>query len=237
VGTIVAAVVALLGVGLLRTVSMSQDPGYRAPWPFILGCVAVVAGLAVVALRVVPAPRTVVPEAAPPGRAVLAGAAALATLLFIGLSFPMFGGSQPAFTHGLAVLAPMAAAAWLASMSYRYLATTAASREWTPRHTLAVIGAALVAHSVGGLITVAHTNVDRIGLAVIAGVTVLITLLLDRRLGPPRRLLDGQRRRSEPRAPPKPRREHEMTTRARRCEPHPSTTPPTPYAADLKQQP
>ncbi|MFI2486654.1 hypothetical protein ACH47X_07060 [Promicromonospora kroppenstedtii] len=197
-GTVVAGVVAVLGVGLLRTVTLSEDPGYQAPTAFVLGVVVLVLALGIVALFVVPAPRvrTVAPGrqdvsagrpgssgAAPvPSLGYLAAASGLATLVFFGLSFPVFGAEQPAFTEGLTVLIPMAVTAVGVVACYHYLMRTASSPAWTPRHTLALIGGALVAHSVGGLVIMAHTTVDRIGLVVIIALTVIGLLLVDRRL-------------------------------------------------------
>ena len=199
-GTVVAAVVAVLGVGLLRTVTLSEDPGYQAPTAFVLGVVVLVLALGVVALFVVPATRTraaLPDQGASPGHATLpdqagtapvpslgflAVASGLATLVFFGLSFPVLGSRQPAFTQGLTVLIPMAITAIGVVACYRYLTRTASAPGWTPRHTLALIGGALVAHSVGGLVIMAHTTVDRVGLLVIIALTVIGLLLVDRRL-------------------------------------------------------
>ncbi|MFD7311353.1 hypothetical protein [Promicromonospora sp. NPDC059942] len=211
-GTVVAAVVAVLGVGLLRTVSLSEDAGYQAPAPFVLGVAVLVVVLGIVALYVVPPARGRTapgdgaapgdaaapgdPAAAPgradvraeagsasvPSRGMLFGASGLATLVFFGLSFPVFGARQPAFTQGWLVLVPMALTAVGAVACYRYLTRTAARPGWTPRHTLALVGGALVAHSLGGLVIMAHTTVDRVGLVVIIGLTVGGLLLVDRRL-------------------------------------------------------
>ncbi|WP_036969390.1 hypothetical protein, partial [Promicromonospora kroppenstedtii] len=120
--------------------------------------------------------------AAVPSLGYLAAASGLATLVFFGLSFPVLGSRQPAFTEGLTVLIPMALTAIGVVACYRYLTRTASSAAWTPRHTLALIGGALVAHSVGGLVIMAHTTVDRVGLVVIIALTVVGLLLVDRRL-------------------------------------------------------
>lgn len=190
-GTVLAAVVAVLGVGLLRTVTLSEDPGYQAPAAFVLGVVVLMLVLGVVALFVVPAPRdraAAPDQAAPPGAAgvpslgFLAVASGLATLVFFGLSFPVFGARQPAFTEGLTVLIPMAVTAIGVVACYRFLIRTASSPAWTPRHTLALIGGALAAHSLGGLVIMAHTTVDRVGLVVIIALTAVGLLLVDRRL-------------------------------------------------------
>ncbi|MGH7883880.1 MAG: hypothetical protein ACREN8_13430 [Candidatus Dormibacteraceae bacterium] len=54
-GFVITAIVALLGVGLLRVaVPPSQDPGYTAPWFITFGCVVGVIILAVIALRILP---------------------------------------------------------------------------------------------------------------------------------------------------------------------------------------
>ena len=80
------------------------------------------------------------------------------------------------------VLVPMALTAVGAVACYRYLTRTAARAGWTPRHTLALVGGALVAHSLGGLVIMAHTTVDQVGLVVIIALTVAGLLLVDRRL-------------------------------------------------------
>ncbi|MFI8526654.1 hypothetical protein ACIGB8_19515 [Promicromonospora sukumoe] len=194
-GTVVAAVIAVLGVGLLRTVTMSEDAGYQAPLGFVIGCAVLVVVLGVVALFVVPPSRDravpgptassgteAAPDAAVPSRGALFAGSGLATLVFFGLSFPVFGAEQPAFTQGMVVLVPMAVTAVGAWACYRYLARTSARAGWTPRHTLALIGGALVAHSLGGLVIMAHTTVDRVGLVVIVALTVAGLLLVDSRL-------------------------------------------------------
>jgi hypothetical protein len=175
--------VAVLGVAVLRlTVPLSQDPGYQAPVPFVLGCGVAVLALAVLALRVLPPARPRAGTPVPPRPALLYAASGLVTLVMFALTFPAFGARQPAFTHGPAVLAPMLAAAVTAALCGRYLGRVSAAPRWTGRHTLATIGGALIAHSAAGLAIMAHTAPDRIGLAAIILLTVLGVALLDRRL-------------------------------------------------------
>lgn len=183
-GLVVACAVAFLGVLVLRvTVPLSQDPGYQLPLPALLGFLALVAALVVVALVIVPPSRTRRPVPGPvPSPAVLGVAGGVATLLFFVLTFPMFGARQPAFTQGAWVILPMLAAAALAAFVAFALARLTASPAWTSRHTLWLIGGALLAHTAGGLVIMAHTLVDQAGLLVIAGVTVAALLTLDRRL-------------------------------------------------------
>lgn len=182
-GTVIAGIVALLGVGVLRvTVPLSEDPGYQVPTPVLLGYAVAVLVLGVLALAVVPPSRPQITEAAVPSRPWLFTAAGLATLLFFVLTFPMFGAAQPAFTQGAWVLVPMTLAGALAACTVVVVGRMSRSRAWTERHTLALIAGALVAHSVGGLVIMAHTTVDRIGLVAIIVVTGAGVLLLDRRL-------------------------------------------------------
>lgn len=184
-GTVVTAVVAVLGVGLLRTVSLSEDAGYQAPVAFQAGVAVLVTALGVVALFVLPRPRASGAVAARvPSRTALVVGSGLATLVFVGLSFPLPGARQPAFTEGWAVLVPMAVVAVGAAVCARYLLRVAATPGWTPRHTLALVGGALVAHSVAGLVVMASTPVDRVGLGVIIVLTVVGLLLVDRKLHP-----------------------------------------------------
>ncbi|GAA2273465.1 hypothetical protein GCM10009853_029120 [Glycomyces scopariae] len=178
-----AGIVTALGVLVLRvSVPPSEDPGYQAPIGFVIGCLAVVLVLAVVALAVVPPPSPLRTDAAVPGRAALALGAGAATLVFFFLAFPVLGATQPAFTHGTWVLVPLALA--LAGIVWGSRALTRMSRSaaWTDRDALAPIAGALVAHSLGGMVVMADNAVDRIGLAAITVLTVAGVGLVDRRL-------------------------------------------------------
>jgi hypothetical protein len=181
---VIAAVVMLFGVGILRvTVSVSQDPGYQAPLAFVVGTVVAVIVLGSAALYFERPSTTAAAIPSPvPSRTALVAGAAVATLAFVALTFPMFGSRQPAFTRGSWVIVPMIAAAAIAVISLRIVRRMSQSSSWTDRHTLAVISGALVAHSIGGIVTVAHTTVDRLGLVVIIVLTGAAMLLLDRRL-------------------------------------------------------
>ncbi|WP_051366074.1 hypothetical protein [Hamadaea tsunoensis] len=179
----VTAVVMMFGVLLLRvSVPPVEDPGYQAPLPFVAGCLAVILLLGVLALTVVPVPRVQATDARVPRPAVLFLGAALATLVFFALTFPMFGAAQPAFTRGMLVVVPLLVAAAGIAWGYRVLSRLTRSARWSERHTLALIGGALVAHSVGGLVIMAHTRVDRVGLVLIIALTLIGLRLLDRRV-------------------------------------------------------
>jgi hypothetical protein len=185
-GLVGIAVCAVLGVGLLRvSVPPSQDPGYTAPLWATLGCVLAVAVLAVVALRVLPRralPRS--PGTGVPAAPVVGACGAGATLAFMALIFPFGGAKQPAFTHGLWVLLPMAAAAAVALGSLWVLARWSRAAAWGDRHRLWLIGGALLAHTAFGAVGVVHTALDRVGLVALAALTaVLVAALLRRTRG------------------------------------------------------
>lgn len=181
-GTVVAGMVTLFGVLVLRvTVPVSQDPGYQAPWPFLAAVGMMVVALAVIALFAIPRPhrgRTARPA---PRLLVLFVGSMIATLAFLALTFPVPGSRQPAFTHGLFVLVPMAVAAALAGAAFVAVRMLTDSTAWTTRHTLWLIGGALIGHSAGGVVA-AQTQVDAIGLIAIIALTGLLLRLMDRRL-------------------------------------------------------
>jgi hypothetical protein len=186
-GLIVTAIVALLGLGLLRvSVPLSQDPGYVAPIWVLVGTVVAVIVLGVVALRVLPRrsdPRTT-GHTAPgnvPALPVLWAAGAVGAIAVLGLLFPFGNATQPSFTRGWWVLVPMVVAAVLTGIAYVLVRRWTAAPGWTDRHALALAGGALVGHSLVGA-AAANTVFDQIGLVVIAIVTAALVLLLDSRI-------------------------------------------------------
>lgn len=182
-GLAVTTVIMALGVLVLRvSVPPSEDPGYQAPMPFVLGCLVLIVVIGVLALTVVPASRPRPIESGVPRPMVLAIASGAATLVFFLLTFPMFGARQPAFTEGMFVLVPLGLALVGIVWGYRVLTRLGRSVSWSDRHTIALIGGALVAHSFGGMVIMAHTLVDQVGLIGIIAVTVLGLVLLDRRV-------------------------------------------------------
>jgi hypothetical protein len=145
----------------------------------VLGLI-VVAGI--VALRILPRRRFAVPTAARVPAPVVAGlVAGTASLAFLALLFPIGDARQPAFAHGNWVLIPMLIAAVIAIAVARQLARWSASPDWTERHRLIVVGAALVGHSIFGLITRAKTLPDQLVMAAVIAVTVLVIVKLARR--------------------------------------------------------
>lgn len=186
-GLIITACCALLGVGLLRvSVPPSQDPGYDAPLPALLGYVVAVAVLAVLALTVLPrrrARRAAGGAAgAVPGFWPLAVVGGVGTVVFLGLLFPFGGARQPAFTHGAWSLVPMTIAAALAVALALVLRRWTARAAWTDRSTLALAGGALVGHTAFGLMLAHGELIDRVGLALIGAATIAGIAWLNHRL-------------------------------------------------------
>lgn len=183
-GVVIAAVVGAFGVLILRfTVPLSQDPGYQAPIPFLVGVLMVVIMLGIVALRILPRVQTARPEPITvPSLAVLYPASGIAIVILLFLTFPSPGATQPAHTHGLFVLVPMVLAVAGAVAGYLLLSRLSSSAAWTGRHALAVAGGASIAHTIAGAVVIASRPVDRIGLFVIAALTVVGIVWLDRRI-------------------------------------------------------
>jgi hypothetical protein len=181
-GLVAVAIGAVLGVLLLRvSVPPTEDPGYTAPLWASAGCGLAVLLLGLLALRVLPRRQAHLslvatrPRIAGAPAAPIAGAyGAVAVFGFMALIFPFGGAERPAFTHGLWVLLPMAAAAALALGSVRLVGRWTRAAGWDDRDRVWLIGGALLAHTAFGLIAVVHTLVDRAGLAVIAVLTVAL---------------------------------------------------------------
>ncbi|MEV4569963.1 hypothetical protein AB0K12_39965 [Nonomuraea sp. NPDC049419] len=181
-GLVVAAVVFVLGGLLLRvTVATSIDPGYQAPPTVLVGCVAAVVLLAVVALRVPAGVRTQAPVPMP----WAAGALGLvAGFGYLALLFPFGGADQPAFTHGGWVAVPMVAAALLAVVAGRLVRRWAASTAWTDRHGICLAGGALTGHTAFGVPANAATLADKLELSALGLLMVILLALLARRRRP-----------------------------------------------------
>ncbi|MEV6156446.1 hypothetical protein AB0L53_39480 [Nonomuraea sp. NPDC052129] len=203
-GLVVTGVVFVLGAALLRlSVTGFIDPGYQAPLPVVAGCLAAVALLAVLALRVVPRASHPVPgtsQTAPhtaqtarhssapaagtgavPGSWAVAAFGGLVAFGYLALLFPFGGATQPAFTRGNWVVVPMLAAAALAVLAWRLVRRWTTSGAWTDRHSLALAGGALVAHTAFGVLANAATLTERAELTALGLVMIGLLALLGRR--------------------------------------------------------
>lgn len=187
-GLVITSAVWVVGVVILRlAVPPSIDPGYAAPLPVLIGVVAVVAALAFVALKVLPPRQSVtVDTGTTPPLWSLWGAGAVGTALLLYLLFPLgiAGAKGPSFAHGWYALLPMVAALLVAAAAYFLVRRWTRTPSWTARHTLALVGGALPAHTALGIL-IFWTNLntfDRIGLAVLIVVSIVLVLLLDARL-------------------------------------------------------
>ncbi|MCK2222039.1 hypothetical protein MF672_050775 (plasmid) [Actinomadura sp. ATCC 31491] len=182
-GLVVAGAVFVLGAGLLRWTTSFMDPGYQAPPAAVAAFVLAVAVLALLALRLTPRPAG--PPAAPPlavpAPPVVAGLAGVAAFGYLALLFPFGGARHPAFTEGGWVAVPMAAAALLAVAAGMLLRRWTAHGGWRDRHSLALAGGALVAHTAFGVIANGESTADRVSLAVLGLVMAGLLALLARR--------------------------------------------------------
>ncbi|GAB2912049.1 hypothetical protein GCM10027047_07790 [Rhodococcus aerolatus] len=184
--TVATAVVAALGLAVLRLVPITADPGYTMPWADDV--VLAVLVLATVAAALLVLPRVHRPVArssvAPPPPAVLAVASGVASLLFLGLLMPLPGARHAGWapTAGgawVAVAAATAAAVGSVVLARRWLGSGA----WSPRHTVGALTGMLVAHTVIGLLSLVHTPLDVAGLAAVGVVEVGLLGVLARRTG------------------------------------------------------
>jgi hypothetical protein len=183
-GTVLTAVVAVLGAGLLRvSVPPSADPGYTMPGGAALAIAALVAALALIALAILPRVRFSRPVAGRTPRPTVVGVCCgVAVVLFLGLIWPLGDARQSGFTHGRWVIVPLLAAAAVAATIGWTVRRWSAAPGWDRRHRLAAVTGALLAHTAFGMVSAADTAVDRIGLAGFGVVTVVLMVLLSRRL-------------------------------------------------------
>jgi hypothetical protein len=185
-GLVTTAIVAVLGVALLRgSVPPAEDPGYILPGTALVTIVVLVVVLSVVALRVLPrrGPASARPAVAVPRAEVAGVVSAVAVFGFLGLLYPFAGARHPAFTHGAWVPVPMLVVAAPAVGAGVALWRWTAAAGWTNTHRLAVISGALVAHTVFGIVANTHTTPDTVGLTVTGVVMTILLGLLARRLG------------------------------------------------------
>lgn len=204
-GLLGAMVTFAVGLALVRiAIAGTEDPGYRQGWPVELGWCAVVIALGVVALVVVPrvGPVRVAPMASPPHRSAAATVAAVATLVWLGLLWPLgHNAGHPAIGHGAWVVIPMAAALLLATAVGWLVARWCATPGFDDHHVIRLMGGALVGHSlyaVASGIAGGSTLLTVILGAVVLGATVLLLGRLDGHVGRrPQAPLDSATRRSQ----------------------------------------
>jgi hypothetical protein len=179
-GLIITAIIAILGIAILRfTVPLTLDPTYSEPLFIVIGCLIGITFWAIMALKVMPAKTvTALTENAIPSRRMLGMTGLVGTVVLFGLINP-YGGP---FVHNYWAFLPMilfiAVAFGLLSVIRRW----AKSSQWTDRHTLALASGALIGHSVFGLVAAHLELYDRIGLAVLIAVMIWLLILLDRKV-------------------------------------------------------
>ncbi|NUP79715.1 MAG: hypothetical protein HOV96_19440 [Nonomuraea sp.] len=179
-GLVVTGAVFVLGALVLRWTTAFMDPGYQAPAATLAAFALVIAVLVVLALRWAPRMRAVAPGAVP-APPVVAGLAGVAAFGYLALLFPFGGAEHPAFTRGGWVVVPMVAAALLAAGAGLLVRRWTAHPAWRDRHSLALAGGALVAHTVFGVIANGDNVADRVSLAALGLVMTALLFLLARR--------------------------------------------------------
>jgi hypothetical protein len=173
-------------------VSPTADPGDVAPPAVLITFVALAGVLGILALLVLPylarqlsrtsypAGATAVLSAPRPG--VAAVSCGVATLLFLGLMFPVAVSRHAAVIDRNWVLAAMVTAAILALTTGLVLRRWSTAWGWTDRHRLAVLTGPLIAHTLFGTAAVAHTFIDTVALTLLGIIMVVALMALDRRL-------------------------------------------------------
>jgi len=146
-GLIGVGVLAVVGVlGLRLVISATQDPGYITPWGWTAGFVVAIAVLAFVALR-----RRPVRDAAAVGSApkpvVVAVAAGVATIVFLGLLMPPGLGPDAVFGDAVPLQIPLVVAALVGIGSGRLVLRWRAAPEWSDGHRIWLAGGILVGHT------------------------------------------------------------------------------------------
>lgn len=185
-GLVGTAIAYLLGVALLWFVARSSfAAGYEAP-PILHDLTLLAAlALAVVALGVLPrkASRPQLQVNVPHPWVVF---------LVIGLSgfiwqvFLFLWGIQPLFSGWPLVLVPMVSALSIAVGVVWRIRRWSRGRSWNDRHLLALASGAVICHTLTGVLALAQTPADRIGLIILGlamvGWLIWLALRVDRRI-------------------------------------------------------
>ena len=174
-GVVAAGVIALSGAALVRvSIAPAEDPGYTMPVLATVLIVAAIALLVVVGLRFRLRPAEPVEPPRPLVVAAVTGGVAFA---FLALLWPFAGAKQPMFTHGAWAFVPMAIAGLMAIIIQQLLRRW----RWTSGRVVAACFGALVGHTAFGLVGNADTLVDRLFLAVLCVVTIVVGVVAVRR--------------------------------------------------------
>ncbi|WP_084210846.1 hypothetical protein [Pseudonocardia acaciae] len=170
-GLVMAGVGAVVGVALLRVgIAGTEDPGYQAPLPVVLGILVAVAVLLVVALRVLPGGvRGPVPAGHAPRPAVVALVAGAACACFLGLLMPAgLPPDGPAIGSGGWVLVPMALAAVVAVGTGVAVRRWFTAPNWSDGYRVWLAGGALIGRTLYVVVTAPAANDYRWGPAGVA---------------------------------------------------------------------
>lgn len=195
-GTIVAAVVFVVGIALTRlAIAGTQDPTYQEPLSVTV--TVVIAMIALGAIALVAVPRLRLPHPAPfprlPSPMTMGIIAGIAPIVFLGLIFPLrLGGvsNGPAVGQGAWVAIPMLVALAVAIAVVWLVARWSATDTFTDHHRIWLIGGALVGHSLCAVASGIASGRGPLSLALgalVIAVSVLLLVRLDRRVRQPTR--------------------------------------------------
>ncbi|GAA2263302.1 hypothetical protein GCM10009853_015600 [Glycomyces scopariae] len=147
-GLVVAAAAAVLGVAGLRFgIAATQDPGYQAPVGALIAFAAVIAVLAVVALKVLPG-RAAAARPLPSRPIWLGPFGAATTLVFLGLLMPAgLRPGGPVFGDAVPLVLPLLGSFAVGVATIGLLRRWAADPGWGDAHRLWLVGGAMVAHT------------------------------------------------------------------------------------------
>jgi hypothetical protein len=182
-GLMVTGIWYILGVALLAFLArFSIAPGYQTP-PTLLAVTALIT-LALVVVALVTLPRNGSrpnrqTDSPPPWVVLLV--TGIASLIWHAL-LVLLSRMHPAFARWPLVLAPMLGAMAVMVMMVRLVREWGANRDWNDRHRLALVGGALLSHSLIGGAILTKTALDRAGVAVLGFVTIVLLLLFASRV-------------------------------------------------------
>ncbi|GCE46222.1 hypothetical protein EI42_01066 [Thermosporothrix hazakensis] len=177
-GLIITGIGFLFGVVLIGFIArVGIAPGYWASPLLLGGTVLVVLLLAWIALRVLPpaAPVATSVVQAPPGW-VVALLGLVCGFLWQAILI-LFRAFFPALTQGPLVLVPLLVALGMAALVCWLLRIWTRASGWSDLDWLALGSGALIAHTIFGILFLTFTPLDKIGLAILGGVMVLLLSL------------------------------------------------------------
>ena len=189
-GLIITAMCFILGVGLVRlTVVPTEDPGYVAPIGYLIAATAVVLGASIIALTELPLNvyqgATTQSSMAPPSPWVVGSVAGIGMFLALRLPVPLLGAVNegPTFGPGLPVYVLIGSSLMAVAVLLVVLGRWSTRFDWNDRHSVALAGGLLVAHTAAGASIFGPANkVELVALGGFAIIQIAFVFLLYERI-------------------------------------------------------